>query len=123
MFADDNQNTAIGNPITTNMDNNSMGLPPPTPVGTAYISTKNSLRVRATASLGSSVIAYLYRNDQIEILENAPYWSHIQYYTKDGRAHEGYILSIYTRAPTKIDMIRNSIISFADAEMDSTIPT
>ena len=67
------------------------------------------------------MVAYLDRNQQVEVLDgNIPYWSHIQFHTQDDQVHEGYILTFFTRAPTKDDMIRNGIISFEDAFMDNT---
>ncbi len=83
----------------------------------AYISVDNSLKVHTDASFGSPVIAYVNRNQEIEILDNdtTPNWSRIRFTEKNGTIREWYILSLYKRAETDIDQIRNGNISFADA--------
>ena len=78
----DNSNTSIDNSNTTN--NNTPAI-----IGTAYISVKNSLRVRAGTSFNTTIVAYIYRNQEIEVLDtNIPNWSHIQFRTAKGTIRE-----------------------------------
>lgn len=59
------------------------------PIGTAYVSVKNSLRVRAGTSFNTAVVAYIYRNQEIEVIDNnTPNWSHIQFKTAKGTVRE-----------------------------------
>ena len=85
----DNSNTSIDNSNTSIDNSNTTNNNTPAIIGTAYISVKNSLRVRAGTSFNTTIVAYIYRNQEIEVLDtNIPNWSHIQFRTAKGTIRE-----------------------------------
>ncbi|KYH28088.1 MULTISPECIES: C40 family peptidase [Clostridium] len=53
--------------------------------------TASSLRVRSEASLSSSIIGYLYKNDKVDTISKEGEFYKISYNGKDGYIHDSYV--------------------------------
>ena len=89
IFSDATNNSGIDDSLFNDLFGDTTNNNTPAIIGTAYISVKNSLRVRAGTSFNTTIVAYIYRNQEIEVLDtNIPNWSHIQFRTAKGTIRE-----------------------------------